>query len=68
MKVVEEKYMVIDKLNIKIESKNTKKIKYELDLDIGYWFNEEYDSRGNEIYYQTSEGYSYKKEYDNVAN
>jgi hypothetical protein len=48
---------MIDKLNISIENKETKKIMYKLYLDINYWYKREYDSRFNQIYYETSRGF-----------
>ena len=59
---------MIDKLNITIENKLTKKIKYFLRLDSGYWYIDEYDSKNNIIYYESSRGFWYKKEYDNEGN
>jgi hypothetical protein len=56
---------MIEKLNIKIENKDTKKIYYKLHLDERYWRKEEYDSRGNEVYYEDSSGDWFKEEYDN---
>ncbi len=35
---------MIEKLNISIHNKLTKKIKYELDLDDGWTYKEEFDS------------------------
>jgi hypothetical protein len=45
---------MIDKLNISIEDKLTKKIEYKLNLGDGYWWKSEFDSRGNLIYYVSS--------------
>ena len=45
-----------DKYNIKIQNKLTKKIDYYLNLEVGYWVKGEYDSSGNEIYFETSKG------------
>lgn len=59
---------MIEKYNIKIESKQTKKIKYELWLDEGFWRNFEYDSKGNIIYFENSEGNWVKTEYDDENN
>ena len=56
---------MIDKTNIKIQNKLTKKIIYVLDLDLGVWLNFEYDTRGNDIYYENYRGDWVKKEYDN---
>ena len=63
---------MIDKYNITIHSKNTKKIRYRLNLDRGDWFKSEYDAEANEtyfemsggIYYEMSGGIWYKKEYN----
>ena len=55
---------MIDKTNIPIDSKNTKKIQYNLSLDEGFWYKQEYDSRGNEIYYEDSDGYWFKRQFD----
>jgi hypothetical protein len=49
---------MIEKLNILIQNKDTKKIEYNLWLDEGYWTKSEYNSRGNEIYFKNSRGYS----------
>jgi hypothetical protein len=52
---------MIDKLKISIKDKLTKKIKYELYLDIGFWRKREYDTRGKLIHYENSNGYNYKR-------
>jgi outer membrane lipoprotein-sorting protein len=59
---------MIDKTNIKIESKNTKKIYYKLFLDRGYWYKREYDSEGKQIYFENSSGFWHKKEYNTRGN
>ncbi len=59
---------MIDKLNITIENKITKKIKYYLWLNNGWWSKSEYDSRGNLIYYESSSGHWSKKEYGSKGN
>ncbi len=59
---------MIDKLNIPLENKDTKKIEYTLWLDEGYWSKIEYNAEGNLIYSETSEGYWSKQEYDNEGN
>jgi len=38
---------MIEKYNISIKNKLTKKIFYKLDLDDGFWWKYEYDDRGN---------------------
>lgn len=47
---------MIEKYNIPIEDKNTKKIIYTLSLDIGYWLKSEFDDKGNRIYLKDSKG------------
>ena len=42
---------MIDKTNITIGNKLTKKIIYYLNFDSGYWSKKEFDSRGERIYY-----------------
>jgi hypothetical protein len=59
---------MIDKLNISIQNKDTNKISYRLNLEGGYWRKEEYNSRGNIIYVETSSGFWYKSEYDSIGN
>ncbi len=59
---------MIEKTNISIDNKDTKKIDYYLNLDIGYWDKEEFNNEGKEIYYETSSGFWYKKEYDTEGN
>ncbi len=51
---------MIEKLNITIQDKLTKKIKYTLFLDLGIWYKTEYNSDGNIIYFGDSYGYWYK--------
>lgn len=41
---------MIEKYNIPIETKQTKKIHYRLNLDDGFWYEEEFDNSGNVIY------------------
>ena len=49
---------MIDKLNITIENKNTKKIKYKFYLDEGVWWKSEYNNEGKLIHYvNSSSGY-----------
>ncbi len=60
--------MMIEKTNIPIIYKNTKKIRYLLYLDLGKWCNFEYDIRGNIIYYENSNGDWVKTEYDDENN
>ncbi len=59
---------MIDKLNIKIHNKLTKKIEYNLWLDEDFWRKDEYDDRGKEIYYEDDTGYWEKREYDTRGN
>lgn len=56
---------MIDKLNIPIRDKLTKKIIYALDLDLGVWLKYEYNSSDNQIYYEDDSGFWSKYEYDN---
>ncbi len=58
---------MIEKLNISIEDKQTKEIRYHLNLDSGYWTKSEYDSRGNITYYENITGFWFKYEYDNYC-
>ena len=58
---------MIEKSNIKIENKLTKKITYTLALDSERWYKQEYDSEGKLIYYE-DRGYWSKQEYDNEGN
>jgi len=56
---------MIEKSNITIENKDTKEIKYKLWLDdSGYWIKREFDSRGNQTYFEDSGGYWFKNEYN----
>ncbi len=57
--------MIIEKNNIPLEDKLTKKILYILNLDRDYWSKKEFDSIGQIIYFETSLGYWAKSEYDN---
>jgi hypothetical protein len=59
---------MIEQTNIPIIYKNTKKIRYLLSLDDGFWHNFEYDTRGNIIYYENSSGHWVKTEYDDENN
>jgi len=45
---------MIEKTNITIEDKNTKKIEYKLNLGDDYWWKSEYNAEGNLIYYVSS--------------
>ena len=45
---------MIDKYNIPIEDKDTKEIKYKLNLGDGYWWKSEHNDEGNLIYYVSS--------------
>jgi hypothetical protein len=55
---------MVEKTNIKIENKLTKKIYYKLYLDEDFWYKEEFDTRGNVIYFKDSSGYWAKAEYN----
>jgi len=55
---------MIEQTNITIHSKNTKKIRYVLDLDLGFWFKSEFDTRGNKIYFKTSDGDWIKRDFN----
>ena len=55
---------MIDKLNIPLGNKNTKKIEYTLYLDGGTWYKTEYNSEGREICYESSLSYWYKREFN----
>jgi len=60
---------MIDKLNIPIENKLTKKINYTLLLDdVHYWFKKEYNTRGKLIHYVNAGGYWFQQEHDSRAN
>jgi hypothetical protein len=59
---------MIDKANIPIGNKHTKKINYRLNLDEGAWYKYEYDSRGNKTYHENSGDFWYKYEYDSYNN
>ncbi len=52
---------MIEKLNIKIYSKNTKKIRYVLDLDLGKWYKTEYNDEGKKIgFFSENSAYVYE--------
>jgi hypothetical protein len=59
---------MVDKLNISIEDKDTKEIKYILNLDEDWWLKTEYNSDGNIIYFGDSYGYWYKYKYNLKLN
>lgn len=59
---------MIDKYNITIHSKNTKKIECTFYLDEGYYYKNEYNSLGNIIYYEDSYGFWYKSEFGSRGN
>ncbi len=59
---------MIDKYNISIEDKNTKKIEYNLWLDEGYWRKSEFDSKGNNIYTHYNDNSWIKRKYDDIGN
>ncbi len=56
---------MIEKLNIPIRNKLSRQIKYILYLHNEFWCKREYDSEGNQIYYEDNTGYWVKREYDN---
>ena len=58
---------MIEKTNITIGNKLTKKIEYMLFLDGGAWWKHEFDSSDNEIYYENSEGDWSKREYNDIG-
>lgn len=51
---------MVEQTNIKIESEDTKKIRYKLNLDEDYWVKFEYDSGGNLIHYRDTLGLWYE--------
>jgi hypothetical protein len=55
---------MIEKTNISIQDKLTKKINYYLNLDSGYWRKSEFETGGNQIYYEDTTGYWSKGEYN----
>ncbi len=55
---------MIDKLNIPLQNKDTKKIKYWLYLDDAFWLKYEYNNEGYIIHYVNSGGYWIKKGYN----
>ncbi len=55
---------MIEQTNISIQDKLTKKIRYKLNLDSGYWRKGEYDTRGKVIYFKNSRGDWYKAEFN----
>ncbi len=55
---------MIEKLNITIQNKLTKKIFYKLYLDGGEWIKYEYDTNHNKIYYEDDTGYWFKSEFN----
>ncbi len=59
---------MIEQTNIPLENKDTKKIKYTLHLDGRTWWKSEYDSRGNEIYYEDCDVFWFKKVFDSRGN
>ncbi len=58
---------MIEKTNIKIENKDTKKISYRLNLEVGYWYKQEFDSRGNETYFEDNDFWC-KRQYDTIGD
>jgi hypothetical protein len=59
---------MIDKLNITIENKLTKKIEYRLNLDNDVWDKFEYNTTLRQVYYEHSGGFYYNYEYDSKGN
>ncbi len=59
---------MIEKTNITIGNKESKKIEYLLNLDNGYWHKYEYDNRGNETYYEDYNYEWHEKKYDDRGN
>ncbi len=59
---------MIEKLNITIQNKLTNQIYYGLDLDGRTWWKEEYDTRGNNLYYEDSCDYWFKTEFNSRGN
>jgi hypothetical protein len=55
---------MIDKLNLPIGNKDTKKFKYWLDLDGGFWFKTEYNDEGSVTYNEDCTGFWSKTEYN----
>lgn len=53
---------MIEKTNISIQDKLTKKINYYLNLDEGYWCKWEHNSEGKTLYYE-NHTYWTKSEY-----
>ena len=51
---------MVEKSNIKIESKDTKSIIYKLNLDEDYWTKREYNSGGDLIHYRDTLGLWYE--------
>ncbi len=58
---------MIDKTNIPLENKLSKRISYTMFLNSGKWLKTEYNSRGNITYYENSGGYWYKYKYDSIG-
>lgn len=59
---------MIEKTNIPIQNKNTKKIDYILNLDTGWWDKYEYDDSDNEVYFEDCVDFWYKYEHDTEGN
>jgi len=57
---------MIDKLNIPIENKLTKKIEYRLYLDGGTWCKSEINDEGREIHYENDLSCWYEREYNHI--
>jgi hypothetical protein len=59
---------MVDKYNITIQYKGTKKIKYWLNLDNGRWEKEEYNHKDKITYFENSFGNWIKAHYDSKDN
>ncbi len=59
---------MIEKLNIPIRDKLTKKIEYMLWLDEGIWWKSEFDDKDNKIYSQYYDNTWIKRKYDDRGN
>ena len=54
-------YKMIDKLNITIHSKNTKKISYIMFLNSGKWYKTEFNAEGKKIgFFSENRAYVYE--------
>ena len=59
---------MIEQTNIKIGNKESKVIRYTMLLDEGVWYKFEYDSEGNETYYEDYNYEWHEKKYDDRGN